>query len=212
VRCELRNRLDKIEPSADRALSIMFMRLGVAQIGENTVTHVLGDEAAVALNQFRAAPVIDIDNPPQVLGIQPRRQCRRTHQVAKHHRELAALRRIPFSWLGCNLLRRRERGPVKFRNRPQHLATMTQRNVEVFQILVRQIEEDAGIDVIFRKALSVLGHAELLEPILYLPHRDHRRCRRKPNFLDRQQKILYLCLTDSTSLIRRFYAVISYLR
>jgi hypothetical protein len=38
--------------------------LGVAEIGENTVTHVLGDEAAVALNQLRAAPVIGIDNPP----------------------------------------------------------------------------------------------------------------------------------------------------
>jgi hypothetical protein len=36
----------------------MFMRLGVAEIGENAVTHILGDEAGIALNQFGAATVI----------------------------------------------------------------------------------------------------------------------------------------------------------
>jgi hypothetical protein len=50
TRGKLRNRLDKIETGTNRALRIMFMRFGVAEIGENTVTHVFCDEAAVALD------------------------------------------------------------------------------------------------------------------------------------------------------------------
>ena len=47
---------------------------------------------------------------------------------------------------------------------------MTQRNAEVLQILIRQIAKNAGINVIFRKAPSILGHAELLEPVLNSLH------------------------------------------
>ena len=58
MRCELRNRLDQGKPGTNCALGIMFMRLWVAEIGENAVAHVFGDEAAIALDQFRAAAVI----------------------------------------------------------------------------------------------------------------------------------------------------------
>ena len=60
---------------------------------------------------------------------------------------------------------------------------MTQRNAEVLQILIRQIAKNAGINVIFRKALSILGHAELLEPVLNLLHREPTiSTAAKPNF------------------------------
>jgi len=55
---ELRHCLDQGKPGTDGVLRIMFMRLGVAEIGENAVTHILGDEAGIALNQFGAATVI----------------------------------------------------------------------------------------------------------------------------------------------------------
>jgi hypothetical protein len=55
---ELRNGLDKIEAGTNRALSIMFMRLGIAKVSENAVTQVFGEEATVALDQFGAAAVI----------------------------------------------------------------------------------------------------------------------------------------------------------
>jgi hypothetical protein len=84
MRCELRNRLDKIEPDANCALSIMFMRLGVAEIGENAVTHVFRHEPTVALDQVGAAVMIGADNPTQVLRIKLARQRGRTDQVTKH--------------------------------------------------------------------------------------------------------------------------------
>jgi hypothetical protein len=52
---------------------------------------------------------------------------------------------------------------------------MTQQNAKVLQILVRQILKRADINIILRKALSVLGRAELFEPIHNSLHRDHRR-------------------------------------
>jgi hypothetical protein len=45
------------------------------------------------------------------------------------------------------------------------LATMTQRDAKVLEMLVCQIGEDAGINAIFGKALGMLGHAELFKPI-----------------------------------------------
>jgi hypothetical protein len=48
--CELRNSLDETEPGADCALRIVFMCLGIAEIGEHPVANVLGDKAAVAFD------------------------------------------------------------------------------------------------------------------------------------------------------------------
>ena len=62
MRCELRNRLDKIKRGTNRALRIMFMRLGVAEIGENAVTHVFCDKATTLLDRVRAAAVIGADD------------------------------------------------------------------------------------------------------------------------------------------------------
>jgi hypothetical protein len=69
----------------------MFMRFGVAEIIENAVSHALRDEAIMTLNQFAAAAVIGSNDASQVLGVDLSRQRLSTHQVAKHHRELAAL-------------------------------------------------------------------------------------------------------------------------
>jgi len=69
IRGKLRNRLDQTEPGANSALSIMFMRLGVAEIGENAVAHVFGDKPAIALDEVGAAAMIAAYNPTQVFGV-----------------------------------------------------------------------------------------------------------------------------------------------
>jgi hypothetical protein len=48
-------------------------------------------------------------------------------------------------------------------------------NPEIFEILVGQLSNDAFIDVVFDKAIGVLGHAELFEPVCNLFHRDRQR-------------------------------------
>jgi hypothetical protein len=60
----------------------------------------------------------------------------------------------------------------KLRNRTWHFATVTDgHDTKVFEVLIRQITENAAIDVIFDKALGGLGHVELLEPARNLLHR-----------------------------------------
>jgi hypothetical protein len=49
---ELRNRLDKGERGANRTLGIILVRFWDAEIGENAVTHVLGDETAVVCSMI----------------------------------------------------------------------------------------------------------------------------------------------------------------
>jgi len=45
---------------------------------------------------------------------------------------------------------------------------MAERDTKLVQVPIRQIRENVEIDGIFDKAASVLGHAELLEPLRHL--------------------------------------------
>ena len=52
----------------------------------------------------------------------------------------------------------------KLRIRTQHFALMTDgHDIKVFWVLIRQITENAAIDVIFGKALGVLDRAQLFQ-------------------------------------------------
>jgi hypothetical protein len=48
---------------------------------------------------------------------------------------------------------------------------MTHRQPKFSQILVCEIGEDAKIDIVLDKALRIVGHAELFEPVRNLLHR-----------------------------------------
>src|SRR5215472_269226 len=177
MRCELRNRLDKIEAGANRALSIMFMRLGVAEIGENAVSPVLGDEATMVLNQFGAAAVIGSNDASEVLGVEPSRHRRRTHQVAKHDGELAAFGLISPSYLGrrgCLRCRYGNRSTAEIADRAEHFQSVPKSDAEIFEMLLGQIGKNENIDLVFGKTISVLGHAELFEPVRNLLHRGYQ--------------------------------------
>ena len=88
---ELRHRLDQRKPGTHGALGVMLVGLGIAEISQHAVAHVLGDEPAGLGDLLGAATVIGTDDLAHVLGIQPRRQRGRADEVAEHHRELAAL-------------------------------------------------------------------------------------------------------------------------
>jgi hypothetical protein len=55
VRCEFRNHLNKIEPGANCALGIMFMRLRIAEIDEHPIAHLLGHEPVEPGDRLRDA-------------------------------------------------------------------------------------------------------------------------------------------------------------
>src|SRR5262249_31370966 len=150
------NSLNKTEPGANCALSIMFMGSWVAEIGENTVAHVLGDKAAVALDQLRAAAVIGSNNAPKVLRVEPARQCSRAHQIAEHDCQLTAFGVISPSWLGRNGSRRcryGNRSVVEIADCAQHFQPVPERNPKIFQMLIGQVGENRHVNVVLGKPL-----------------------------------------------------------
>src|SRR4029077_10544942 len=46
-----------------------------------------------------------------------------------------------------------------------------ERDTKLFKVLIGQVAKDGGVDVALDKALRVLGHAELFEPVRNLLHR-----------------------------------------
>jgi hypothetical protein len=72
------------------------------------------------------------DDVPQILRVEPRRKRRRSNEVAEHHRELAALGDILWSWLGHGSgSERRRSSAATLSDRSQHLAAIAERDAKV---------------------------------------------------------------------------------
>ena len=72
-----------------------------------------------------------------------RKDSSRTNEVAEHNAKLAALSGVLSLRLGLGCGLRRGRGSAgKLGNSPQHLATMTNRNTNVLEVLVGEIMQD----------------------------------------------------------------------
>ena len=87
----LRHRIDDIETRPHRTLGLVLMGARVAEIDENAVAHVLRDKAVVAPDRGTAAALKRRDHIAQIFWVHPGRQRRRSHQIAEHHGQLAAL-------------------------------------------------------------------------------------------------------------------------
>jgi hypothetical protein len=64
------DRVDDREPGASRALGVILVRLGVAEINQHAVAHVLGDKTAKAADGVGRAAMIGADDLAQILGIE----------------------------------------------------------------------------------------------------------------------------------------------
>src|SRR6516162_1837951 len=78
------------QTSSDSPLCIIFMGLGVAKVHEESITEQLSNMPIVALDNVRTHPLILAHHVTPVFRVELRGELRRVHQVAEHHRELAA--------------------------------------------------------------------------------------------------------------------------
>jgi hypothetical protein len=128
------------------------------------------DDIEIRVNQI--APLLDIETGP-IVG--------RIDQIAKHHNDvvvLAKLFRNPYRLFCCTRMSGRRLGHqhcrlwrnIKLGDRTQHFATITKDNAEILEILIYQVREDGEIDTVFSKALRILGHAKLFEPLSETVH------------------------------------------
>ena len=88
---QLRHRIDDVETRPHRPLGLVLMGARVAEIDEDAVAHVLGDKAVVMPDRRTAPALIRRDHIAQIFGVHRGGECGRSHQVAKHHGQLAAL-------------------------------------------------------------------------------------------------------------------------
>jgi hypothetical protein len=87
----LPERLDDFDAGVDRSRCIVFVSMRESEVRQNAVAHVSGNEAIVARDNLARAFLIAAYDIAQVLGVERVRQLGRSHEIAKHHGELAAL-------------------------------------------------------------------------------------------------------------------------
>ena len=168
-RIQLGCRGDDRERRAHRVLGVLFVSLGIAEVGEQAVAHVFGDEAAVGRDEACAACVIGCEDVSHVLGIEPRGKRGRADEIDNHHGETAALGGGRF----CDPCRHRprdRRSPVAFArqlfNRGQEPTAMPHRDdAKVFEVFRRQLWKNLKVDGVLAKRSFVLAETELTEPI-----------------------------------------------
>jgi len=78
-----RHRLDQPKPGEDGAFGVMLVGLGIAEISQHPVAHILGDETAGLGDLLGAGTVIGTDDLAHILGVQPSREGGRADEIAK---------------------------------------------------------------------------------------------------------------------------------
>jgi hypothetical protein len=88
----------QLQPSAHCALCVVLMGLGVSQVHEHSIAHVLRYEAAEALHDLRDTLLVGRDDLPEVFRVHAGRKGRRANQVREHYSDLTPLG----GFLWCN--------------------------------------------------------------------------------------------------------------
>src|SRR6516162_9909769 len=74
------------------SLGIVFVRLRIAKVHQESIPEQLGDMPIKALNDFRASTLVRTDDFSILFGIELGGEFGGIHEVAEHHGELAAFR------------------------------------------------------------------------------------------------------------------------
>jgi hypothetical protein len=79
------------EPGPHRPRRIIFVRLGVSKVHQQTIAQILGNMPLIAGDHFGAGLLVSSHHLTQTFGVELTGERGRVHQVAEQHRELAAL-------------------------------------------------------------------------------------------------------------------------
>ena len=83
--------LNDVEARARGPFGVVFVRLRIAKIDQDSVTHVTSDESLVVLDRFPATVLESGNDVAQIFRIHLGGEGRGSDQIAKHYRELPAL-------------------------------------------------------------------------------------------------------------------------
>ena len=81
----------QLQPRAHGTFCVVLVGLGVAEVDQNTIAHVLRDEPTEALHGLGDALLVGRNDLAEIFRVHARRERRRADQVGEHHRHLTAL-------------------------------------------------------------------------------------------------------------------------
>ena len=92
--------LHDAQPGPHGALGIIFVRLRIAKVDEQTIAEILGDMPLKTGDHLGAGLLIGPHHLTQLFWVEPAGKHRRIHQVTKEHGELATfgVRELRFGW------------------------------------------------------------------------------------------------------------------
>jgi hypothetical protein len=110
---------------------------------------------------------IGVDEVAPVLGVELRRESRRTDQIAEHHRDR------PTFGVGTERSRGRRRGGggllgrcvTQSRDRFDEALAVPERNAELLEIGFGQLRQDFRVDLVLAEGRFVLAEADPLQPL-----------------------------------------------
>jgi hypothetical protein len=80
----------QLQPCGHGPLSVILVRMGVAEVDQHPVAHKLRDETAHATDGLGDARLIGRNDLAQVLPVHPSGERSRADEITEHHRDLAS--------------------------------------------------------------------------------------------------------------------------
>src|ERR1700730_13664038 len=115
------------------------MGLGVTEINEHTIPHVLRHEPTEAPHSLGDTLLVGGNHLAEVLGVDPCRECCRTHKVGEHHPDLSAFGGIlRLRLCSSDAFKGRWGGARNLADRSLHYPPMPERDADVLQVLIGQ--------------------------------------------------------------------------
>ena len=97
--------LHHVQASAHGALRIVFMRLWITKVDQETIAEILRDMPRKALDNLITRVLVGTHHLAVILRVEPPGECGRIHQIAEQHCKLPAFGRgcMVYLWCRCTL-------------------------------------------------------------------------------------------------------------
>ena len=136
---------------AHRAFGVVLLRFRIAEQGHQTIAEPFQYVAAKARHRLRSRVEIGPDEIAPVLRVEPRRKARRADEIAKHNGDGAALRGVGHWRDRSSGGRGRGRWTSEYGDGLQQALAVPQGHADFFEVAVRQVAQNLGVDVILAK-------------------------------------------------------------
>ena len=148
------------------------MCLGIAEVGEHTVTHVAGHVPVVTFDGGLGSVLISAIYFAQLFRIELLGELSRTNQIAEHHGKLSAFRfrggcgACSTGWFfGCRSGGGRDRRG-ELRGGAEDPLAWPHGQADLTQILLREMGDIAQLDLVLGEDIGILAESQFIEPCL----------------------------------------------